>query len=62
MGGGGMSVQSMGEMGKDICPNFLQRFLDNVKFDFRGGIVLIFCVVNTCGCEFIDQKGTGLYG
>ncbi len=40
----------------------IQRFLDNVKSDFRGGIVLIFRVVNTCGCEFIDQKGAGLYG
>ncbi len=25
--GGGVSVQSMGEMGKDFCPNFLNRFL-----------------------------------
>ncbi len=25
-----MSVQSMGEMGKDICPNFLQSFLENI--------------------------------
>ncbi len=23
-----MSVQSMGEMGKDFCPNFLQSFLE----------------------------------
>ncbi len=23
--GGGMSVQSMGEMGKDFCPNFLEK-------------------------------------
>ncbi len=29
-GGGGRSVQSMGEMGKDICPNFLQPFLENI--------------------------------
>ncbi len=27
---GGMSVQSMGEMGKDFCPNFLQPFLENI--------------------------------
>ncbi len=27
---GGMSVQSMGEMGKDFCPNFLQSFLENI--------------------------------
>ncbi len=26
----GMSVQSMGEMGKDFCPNFLQWFLENI--------------------------------
>ncbi len=25
-----MSVQSMGEMGKDFCPNFLQSFLENI--------------------------------
>ncbi len=28
--GGAVSVQSMGEMGKDFCPNFLQSFLDNI--------------------------------
>ncbi len=28
--GGGRSVQSMGEMGKDFCPNFLQPFLKNI--------------------------------
>ncbi len=27
---GGMSIQSMGEMGKDFCPNFLQSFLENI--------------------------------
>ncbi len=27
--GGGVSVQSIGEMGKDFCPNFLQPFLEN---------------------------------
>ncbi len=32
--GGGVSVQSMGEMGKDFCPNFLQPFLENID---RGG-------------------------
>ncbi len=26
-GGEGRSVQSMGEMGKDFCPNFFQPFL-----------------------------------
>ncbi len=26
----GVSDQSMGEMGKDICPNFLQPFLENI--------------------------------
>ncbi len=25
--GGGVSVQSIGEMGKDFCPNFSNRFL-----------------------------------
>ncbi len=25
-----LSVQSMGEMGKDFCPNFLQPFLENI--------------------------------
>ncbi len=29
-GGGGRSVQSMGEMGKDFCSNFLQPFLENI--------------------------------
>ncbi len=28
--GGAVSVQSMGEMGKDFCPNFLQPFLENI--------------------------------
>ncbi len=27
---GGVSVQSMGEMGKDFCPNVLQPFLENI--------------------------------
>ncbi len=31
---GGVSVQSMGEMGKDFCPNFLQPLLENID---RGG-------------------------
>ncbi len=35
MGGGGkgngeMSVQSMREMGKDLCPNILQPFFENI--------------------------------
>ncbi len=25
-----MSIQSMGELGKDFCPNFLQPFLENI--------------------------------
>ncbi len=29
-GGEGRSVQSMGEMGKDFCPNFFQPFLENI--------------------------------
>ncbi len=28
--GGWVSVQSMGEMGKDFYPNFLQPFLENI--------------------------------
>ncbi len=28
--GGEMRIQSMGEMGKDFCPNFLQPFLENI--------------------------------
>ncbi len=28
--GGRVSAQSMGEMGKDFCPNFLQPFLKNI--------------------------------
>ncbi len=28
--GGWVSVQSMGEMGKDFCPNFIQPFLENI--------------------------------
>ncbi len=27
---GEMRVQSMGEVGKDFCPNFLQPFLENI--------------------------------
>ncbi len=27
---GGMTVHSLGEMGKDFCPNFLQPFLENI--------------------------------
>ncbi len=30
MGGWGVSVQSMGEMGKDFCSNFVQPFLENI--------------------------------
>ncbi len=29
-GKGGMSVKSMGEMGKYFCPSFLQSFLENI--------------------------------
>ncbi len=32
-GGFGRSVQSMGEMGKDFCPNFLQPFLEGAEFE-----------------------------
>ncbi len=28
--GVGVSVQAMGEIGKDFCPNFLQPFLENI--------------------------------
>ncbi len=28
--GGGVSVQSMGEMGKDFCPNLLQLSLEKL--------------------------------
>ncbi len=34
-GSGEMSVQSIGEMGKEFCPNFLQPFLENI--DRRSG-------------------------
>ncbi len=27
---GGMSVQSLGEVGKDFCPNCLQSFLEKI--------------------------------
>ncbi len=37
--GGGGSVQSMGEMGKDFCPNFLQPFLENID---RGSLFQYF--------------------
>ncbi len=30
MGRGGVSVQPIGEKGKDFCPNFLQPFLENI--------------------------------
>ncbi len=30
VGRGGMRNQSMGEMGKYICPNFLQTFVENI--------------------------------
>ncbi len=37
-GGGGRRVQSMGEMGKDFCPNFLQLFLENIdRRSFNDG-------------------------
>ncbi len=26
----GMSVQSIGEIGKDLCPNVIQRFVENL--------------------------------
>ncbi len=29
-GGEGRSVQSVGEMGKDFCPNFFQPFLESI--------------------------------
>ncbi len=29
-GKGVVSVQSMGEMGKDFCPNYLQAYLENI--------------------------------
>ncbi len=33
-----MSVQSMGEMGKDFCPNFLQPFLETIdRGSFNDG-------------------------
>ncbi len=40
---GGMSVQSMGEVGKDFCPNFLQSFLENInrRSCDDGGLQLI---------------------
>ncbi len=37
-GGGGRSVQSMGEMGKDFCPNFLQSFLKNMGRRSRNDV------------------------
>ncbi len=42
-GGGGsekgcVSVQSLGEMGKDFCPSFLQPLLENVdRMSFNDG-------------------------
>ncbi len=33
---GEMSVQSMGEMGKDFCPNFFQPFLENIDSGNRN--------------------------
>ncbi len=31
MGRGGGGVQSMGEMGKEFCPNFIQPFLEKIN-------------------------------
>ncbi len=41
--GGGVSVQSMGEMGKNFCPNILQPFLENIdrRSCYDGGRELI---------------------
>ncbi len=36
---GEMSVQSMGKMGKDFCPNFLQPLLENVDERRMGRFV-----------------------
>ncbi len=38
-----MSVQSIGEMGKDFCPNFIHPFLENINKRNRnnGGRELI---------------------
>ncbi len=42
-GGGGVSVQSMGEMGKDFCPNFLQPFkVRKVLFTLKSKILSFF--------------------
>ncbi len=34
--GGGVSAQSMGEMGKDFCQNFIQPFLENIDSECRS--------------------------
>ncbi len=59
----GMSVQLMGEVGKDFCPNFLQSFLENI--DRRscddGGWQLIPIFNNAVESQlsFKDDKPTG---
>ncbi len=50
-GKGGMSVHSMGEMGKDFCPNFLQPFLKNRLQKNK----------NTNAGDFEDKKSTPTY-
>ncbi len=46
-GDGEMSVQSMGEIGKDFCPNILQPFLENIDRrscnDGSRELIPVFC-------------------
>ncbi len=40
--GRGVSVQSMGQMGKNFCPNFLQPFLEGVVKTEAGSLFQYF--------------------
>ncbi len=40
-GGEGRSVQSMGEMGKDFCPNFFQPFLESIDRCFQDTVDIV---------------------
>ncbi len=47
----GVSVQSMGEIGKEFCPNFHQPFLENI--DIRS------CNDGVCSLDL--DRGLGIY-
>ncbi len=47
--GRGVSVQLMGEMGKDFCPNFLQPFLEEGAVTTEAGSLFQYFTTLTGG-------------